>query len=77
MSPDTPLHKVALYLGAETANLILHEAAEVQMTVLIAVRSYILLLEADDEPLDPIEFQGKVHRFVQAFLLAYREERHV
>lgn len=74
MSPDTPLHEVAHYLGQATANQMLRETIEVQMAVLTAVRSYVVLLETEGV-MNPIELQERLHRFVDAFLLAYRGER--
>lgn len=74
MHPETPLPEVAAYLGQATANLLLRETIQVQMAVLTALRSYIILIEAEGV-LDPIALQDKLHKFVDCFLLAYHGMR--
>jgi len=74
MSHTTPLPDVARLLGAETAKLVDKHEPEIQILVLIAVRAYVVHLESYGV-LDPITFQEEVHKFVDAFLMAYKGER--
>ena len=74
MTPETPLPQVALFLGQRTAVLLDREPTEVQMLVLIALRSYVVLLESQ-QVLDPITLEKKLHQFVDCFLMAYKGER--
>lgn len=75
MSSETPLPEVARLLGAATAKRLDREPPNIQMIVLIALRSYVILLESEGV-LDPISLQERLHKFVESFVMAYKGQRY-
>lgn len=67
MNLNTPLPEVAHYLPTKTAELLLDKDIDIQMSVLISVRAYLVMVESE-VILDPIELQERLDRFVKSCL---------
>jgi hypothetical protein len=75
MDADTPLPEVAVFLSAETAELLLWETPYVQHRVIELVRGYIIALEQQDLVMDPILLQDRIDRVVRLELNALKKGR--